>query len=1378
MTLDDLYAIITNKDWYSGGTLALPATAVDKGGPVFTLLNKWLGDTLHVLDIQQAPQKKGDTITIIGTMNLLNVKNVKAVSILFSIFDANNQPATDGTPALFIDFPLPDAWTFTSSFPALESTAITQLFFKQARFLLSSYEQEAMNDYPALSEGLTFYTAALQTDNGLLKVVTDLLGGNQPVSIYGSITILEGSIQNFNKLIPGVDLLTPVQHISLARFLSLPVYLQCKSTMDRSTEQLSVTVLLCSQVSIASRAPIGLSVDITNVGKVVVFAADTACFVQHSLQDLSSFLNHAPIGEELKKYISKLSNIVTLKGIRIYLTTQYINQSLSKAFSAVAIDVGSTSEWEVLPGYFDLKSFDATFMVNNIVSNPTVTTIVDGNVLLADQLDLLLSANFPDASFDVQLQSGSTVNLTQLFQKFLPAASGFPALICDQLDISGTPGQSTYTMSAGFTGNWQINSGVREIRLDEAVLSLNYDKSQTPTTSGSIKAIASFIAANGKDKLAEFMVNWDVHKSFQLQGDFPDISLKRLAQEIVNVAELSLPSDFPTLDLKDSTVTFTVINPAEGNKEVGTLYDFSLSSTVLINRISLQSIVEIQKNDQGWGFLAGIWTENWQWSPAQQWPDVFGVILKDISFSKSGLIISSLDNPTVAWQHPPSKLPSSIKKGLTFFTSIDLEGSALSVLRKFFPDASGVSFYAYLADPLAKSQFIGKIGNSSDTEKYSFDGLEFIISPASKSFSLQTGVTFSFTEIAGPNKGKTVVLDFIGGGTLNLEGAFDLYFVLKASENQAQSLQIKHLQRHTRQKLKRKKTAMSKPPKTVGWKDPLGLEGIVIEDFWGEIGVSIEGLLSFGFGGNVAIGETDPVELELDVVGGVEGEVPVLYVFVFKLIEEDQTKAIELTDLIKQFTKLDLSWVPVLNGIAFKQFQLYIVLDPMGWRNPATQTQYQMGFYASGDVSFYGFEAVFDIAIYFNTGIKAWGYINKPLSLADGLFKLSDASGEKGPYGLIDTTAISRFSDKPYLFLSGSITLLAFSDTLCAYIKSNAFYMEMTLHQFIFTEKVICSLSRSGSSFNFKGTVGGSIKLHLHTSKVELEGVEIIPPVNIDIDLDMSIVITINPGFTFHVNGSFAWGSLTLTVDFDLIEIKSWSDLEEVLTNYLDEYAEKLFRDLKNDVSQWISALKQGLFSVGDDVAKLLRNAFQVAAKDAAKLLNDLGWAAGKIEDALEKFWDKSEKEAEEIVSEILKFCAVVQAYGLFGQATIYTTRPDEALLQTLATAPGAQKILYHYYLNQEEIRIICSKDAEVRTRLTRMLVDHLKAEEKRATAVEEIITLLHVLKKKGSPALGAGIEPLLTLLRPYRNDHYDVFIKRLHEEPAVEEDYHCPPSV
>lgn len=1370
MTLDTLYNILSTAPVFNGSSLNLPAGALDTAGPVEKLISTWMGSNMTVGGMMQPPQKNSASVTLSGNMDLLNVKQQPVATIVFSIIDGNGNPVADGSPALYFDFPLPVSWNFATSFPILGNGSFSQLTFQQCHFLLSSFVKAAASPYPSLSPGLNFYSGDLQTNSGLLKVVAALLGSGTSTTISGLISILSGTINDPAHLQPAIDIVTPAASIDL-HFLTLPVYLQCSTAVVPPSTELAEFIQLCSEAPIGSAPPIPVGVEISDPGKSLVFEAWPGQAVTYGLQELATFMNNAPVGDVLKKYIKDLSNLVTLKAVRLYFTTSLINKSPLQAFSAIAADVGSVSEWDILPGYFDIKSFDVTFMVNNIVTSPSVSTFVNGKALLVDSVNVMVGANFPEPSFDAQLYDGSTINLTQLFSKFYPAASGFPVLICNALDVSGTPGESNYSLQAGFTGDWKINAGIREIQLKEATLSLTYDGAQTPATTGTILAVADFLPATGTDPIAEFMVNWDIRQRFQLIGKFPEIDLTQLAKDIVGVVNLSLPGGFPQLDLKDTTVTFTVTNANGGNQPTGTNYDFNITSTVQINGTDVGLLFEIQKKDGTWGCLAGVWTENWSWSPAEQWPGTFADIFKDISFTKSGLLISSLDNPAVQWTDPPSTIPKTVGKGLTFFTTIAFGGSLLKTLNSFFPNATGINLYAYVADPLSNSQFIASIGEPSKQNKYSFSGFQLIISPATKSFSLQTGVSFSFTEIAGPNKGKEVKLEFIGGGTLNLDGAFDLYFVFKANSELINQRNVQLMQMHTHRRLVRKMLVSIAPPITSpGWKDPLGLEGLTIKNFWGEIGVSVEGELMLGFGGDVAIGKTNPVELELDLVGGIIGEVPVLNAFVFKLIEQDKSKTIFLTDLIKEFTTLDLNWIPVLNSIGFREFQLYIVLDPAGWRNPATGTQYQMGFYASGDILFYGFEAVFDIAVYFSTGIKASGYIDKPLSLADGLFKLSDASGEKGPYGLIDTTFLtSPQPGKPYLTLSGSVTLLGVTNTLYAYISSNEFTFEASTNLLnVFKTNMVCRLGNSNGSFSFYGSIGGSIDLSFHTSPlvVDVLGTDytIIPAIDIDIKLDMSVTVSINPGFVFEVTGSFGWGSLApLTVDLKL-EIKSWSDLKQALIDYFVKYPRELFRDLVADVNKWIEALKQGLFKVAEDVAKILYHVFNVLAKEAVQLLKCLGWGITAIIDALVSVWGMALAAAEKLVGDVLAFCSINNANQLLSSPTVFTARPDVELLSALATAPRAQEMLYQYYINQQLINSVCSESIAVRERLHRMLKDSTDPEAAAGMpVVEELITVLHAIGRAGGAV--DDLEPLIAELRPYRRNSYAQFLQAMNSE-------------
>jgi hypothetical protein len=290
-------------------------------------------------------------------------------------------------------------------------------------------------------------------------------------------------------------------------------------------------------------------------------------------------------------------------------------------------------------------------------------------------------------------------------------------------------------------------------------------------------------------------------------------------------------------------------------------------------------------------------------------------------------------------------------------------------------------------------------------------------------------------------------------------------------------------------------------------------------------------------------------------------------------------------------------------------------------------------------------------------------------------------------------------------------------------------------------------------------------------------GVTLIPAIDIDISFDLSVTVSINPGFSFSVQGSFGWGSQTFTAGFTL-QINSWSDLKKALIDFFVKYPEQLFRDLWNDVKKWAQALKDGLFTAVEDVAKVLKNAYNVVATEAVKLLNFLGWGITAIIKALVSIWGLVLSEAEKLVGQIIDSCSVFNANQIAKVPTVYTVRPDMEMLQELTMAPGAQNMLYHYYMNQQLITEACKKDPVVQSRLHRMLEETTGEGAADMPVVEEIITLLHTIRKSDTVKAGDDLEPLLAELRPYRNSNYAQFMQAMQQPEAVEAEEEERPSL
>jgi len=1255
MDIDALYGIVTDPNNLKSGTLTLANDVFGANG-FKTMVTEWFETGNLVIEQipDGEPKKNGNTVTLSGQMSFLNVTNQAVQSVVFYLADGSGNLVADGDPAVLIVFPLPtssqhrDPWVFSTSFPALGQSSLDDLTFQDkgstssTYFLLSSVALSAANaktlsglplgDDQDIADGLNFYAQALITTTETFTDIGPLLGSAATQSLIGPISILSGSIQQRDHLIPKIKVVSPTT-ISTSFLGGVNFFLNVVNPWDDTTgQQINPALLIAASMEIAG-ASITFSANFSNLGKSLVLQMDTGALTTALLTDLATWIGDTSLSKVFETYAFDLTHSVTVKEIRIFLNMRSLGTSVSQSLSAVSISLGTVEgkTWDIVKGYFTVDGIEVSFMLNDPLSKKNLITSVVGTVDLVDSIELEAFGSFPDESFG--LSTLAPVNFTQVFKKVgLGSLKGFPELVCQNFYVEATPAtkanpdSGVYSVNMDITSDWKIDIGVRDIELTNAGMSLQYAESDTPKVSGQVTAGAKLVA-KGEDpdpNVPVFLANWEIPGEFEIKGVFPDINLTDLAKAIANAADLSLPSSFPTIDLTNSTVSLTVESGQAGNQPTGTKYDFFLETTIDLGSDSgLTFVSEIIKSTDSTGFTAGIWTDNWAWSPADLpvWKSTFGTILSGITFEKSGLLVSSLDTTQIIVEGAPSDLPQTVKKGLTFFTEIGFGTSALTKLTHFFGDASGIQLYAVIADPLSNSEFIAKIGESTTTDKYGFTGFEVMISPATETFAIQAGVSFTFTDVSGNDE----TLTLIGGGALTLTGTFDVYFVLKGEGSKVPP------------------GSTSPPATSQGWVDPLGVKGLTINNFWGEIGVNEEGLL-LGFGGDVIIGakgSANSVELELDIVGEfTEAEVPIVDVFKFAIKQDSPAQSATITQLVSAFTTLDFNWVPILNKVDLKEFMLAVVVIPQGWLNPVTNKLWMPGFRCAGDVAFYGNEALFDIEIDYKRGIKASGEIKKPIDLADGVFVLSDASGSKGPRGMIDTYALTQPGSNKYLELSGTLKLLAMVDTIKAYIANDGWDFEWKSDDFIFEDKIQCSLINS----DFTGSVSGSMDLEINTgSGVDVGGIEIIPPIKVDLaGVSLGLKVTINPGFSLTVKGEFELGGESLTFNVG-VDITSWSDFKNALIKYLEKYPEKLFDDLANDAEKWAKVVASGAIKMAKDVAYYLEKAFGVADKEAVKILQAIGRDTGEIIKDLENYWGKTEEEAKHLVFEVMS-CAMKEA--------------------------------------------------------------------------------------------------------------------------------------
>lgn len=952
-----------------------------------------------------------------------------------------------------------------------------------------------------------------------------------------------------------------------------------------------------------------------------------------SLGKLADLANLAGGGDLLSQMPEQLRRPVEALG-----KIELLHAGVSLSSSAAGFGVGWTTftvglrdlNWQVWDEHFEVTGLACRFEVTNPF--PALRPGGGGDPADATRFDVTVygSMAFEGVPVNVFASSGDgftvyaelaekqAIPLKRLMETYVPGVPPPGDLTVNTFAVSVAPLKS-YSLALAIAQQpdpWVIDIGVQKLSVSDLTLALTYPKGGP--VAGSFSGTLAF------GRAATMSMRYDIPGSFVVRALLPEIKLTELAREAAGAVNLSLPPGFPDLVLKDSDVSLSRRAAATGRQPAtgaqangGATYDFRLSTTVSLGDSSgLSLVAEVVKTPSESGFVAGVWTSNWSWSPADLpgWKNSFGLILGGITFQRSGLVVSTLRQYSPALQGAPASLPQTIKKGLTFFTEIDFGHSPLAVLKNFFSGASTVKLYALIADPLDESMFVGLIGDSTTTG-YGFIGLRVVISPATKSFAMQTGVSFTFRDVTGHD----VTLQFIGGGRVNMAGDFNLFFILKADEvaEADESLMLQSAQ------------AGLAPATSPGWKDPLGIQGLTIENFWGEIGAGPKGL-QLGFGGTIDIQD---VRLELALVGGFQGYVPYVSVFKFQIGASSPGQSIKMTDLVKKFTTYDVSWVPLLDQIALKDFMVAVVLEPLGWTNPATLEVYPPGFYTSGDVIFFGFELVFNISIYFQKGIRAWGYVDEPLVLGDCLFKLTDSTGGRGPYALIDTLSLlSASPTNEYIGMSGKAALLGMSASIDAALTTDGWAFRWRAEQFIFSQEVTCLLSVKEKRFHAAAV--GALDLDVDTKGgVEVAGVEIIPRIRLSLHLALGIEVAINPGFRFAVAGSFAFGGQTLSVTLEL-NIRSWDELAGALKRYFEEYPKELFKDLVSSAEKWAKAVGEKLIQVAGDAARILKDAYGVASREAAKLLKEMGYAADQAVAALRRVWDATEQEARALVNE------------------------------------------------------------------------------------------------------------------------------------------------
>ncbi|QLE70468.1 hypothetical protein FGW37_01565 [Streptomyces rectiverticillatus] len=818
--------------------------------------------------------------------------------------------------------------------------------------------------------------------------------------------------------------------------------------------------------------------------------------------------------------------------------------------------------------------------------------------------------------------------------------TGVPELTLKKFSGTATPKKGAYEVEASVSSQWHIDVGAARIALTEAGLALAREGNegnegagggvvQQPDgaagsgnagsritgsrTTGTLSAKAELGPAaggNGDGSVVKFSAEWTIPGAFELDGTFPDLDLTALLKSLACRADVPLPAGLPQVSLLHPAVTVRLGDALAGQAAAGKSYELTVSTTATFDAAQLTFFGKAAKKAEGGTlFAAAFWQQDWVWSPGKVsgWAPVLG-FLDGMTFTKSGLAVSSADGvPVKAGAEPPDTLPATLGKGLTFFTELGLTGP-LAPLGVLFQDAGGIHLTARLTTPVEESEFTASIAEQKTRD--GFGGLTLAFQPVNRKVSLQTSWNF---KVPAVGSAPPALLQFVAGGTL--EGTeFHLFLVLKPAGSGAAEAagrpephQLAYDLRspgHTlltadpvpgtdgcivhdatphvasgtaystvRETASRLAGLTAPPPsdERPAWKNAFGVQGFDVHYFYMQIGYGTGTGFTLGAGGSVIIGEAT---LDLDIEGGFTPE-PFVTVFRFDLGTAHQDTGISIWDMLTVLTTPP-DWLAFLKQIVLHKLAICVVTAPGGWTDPVTHEVWKQGFYAKGDIDFFGNNWRFEVEVS-DEGLYAYSTIAQPLKLAD-VFTLSDASGTKGPQYLLDTRGIRTGKlPKKIFYLSGKLDLLGLKASIEAQLGNDGFAFTVAADLLdILHGDMSCTLNSTG------------LKASAHVK------------LDFDVEIPRNVSLGGIPVPAGNLVGIRAEGGFDLTVDASGVNLHLTANCDAYLlgAHLVQFHFDQQFTIGKwDDIVSWLRNNPEKLFeSLGEGIWEALKNCATTSA--------------------------------------------------------------------------------------------------------------------------------------------------------------------------------------
>ncbi|TFF14446.1 hypothetical protein EXW72_04440 [Pseudomonas sp. BCA14] len=1252
---------------------------------------------LTISNASPGPDDGGNTVQRVGTASLFRrVDNAPvtatfvldpqsgdvSVRLMFTLIGAGqNWKFSDSFPDLPVSFDFSSSVTDPQT-SALDDLALTSAWFYALTDAIAVDIDLGTSTVPvSLDAGLGF--AGIVELKGILLALESLLDVHDSFAIGGNIiepTVqvppLRDSVNNFpwieHKSPPGISLFTDLGlELSISDKLALTqtifsIYSPLSAQWWTANPSYEPFMAISGALTIPSAGlTIELSSKIPKGTRKLVITGEFSGFSLNNLADLLDLAGIATLIDYLPKSLQDalhdagkmqlLDAAIALTGSATGLSTDYV-------YLTVGIP---DAQWKLLDDEFLLESISVEFYVTTPFATPAPGASIDASFLIGKAAQVHVSAGYPDFFIAGELEDSVTLPLQALVTQYLPAIQPPTDLTIDKLsvNIDAQAGYNFYTEMAKSPG-WVIPLGPHSLTIEDIQFGLSKG------TGSSGKTSAQFAGGLVFDESLTLAMSYDPTQGLALRGALPQVTLNGLIGWLCNAEDI-LPSGLGDLPFTDSTLLITKTED-----------QFKLSfGTQVANAGSLA--FELLDQQGTWGFALGLDLSLCKLSALpglssiQAFLDIFPISGEQVviisTLKKSDFTFPALD----LFQNPQIKskqitIPAwsgGLQKGFYFYAQTQLnQNKTLQNLAKMLSISQDTSLdagvfigtdagtnarlFANISTVINQSVMLsGALGVQMQAEE-----VEFYLTATARttieSQSVRFDVSLAVVENGAFVSGDMVVeggkstIDFSVFKLKALAFELGISFEGEPSIGFAAELDIADIDSSLAVFID---TVQPSQSMVAGAISNLSLAkvfdeltGAVASDLPGFLRdvltrIAVGGLHSFDSDWQAyhdALNHYDLAKIrEMFAAGGINlptdsGQI--------QLIVNTPDQEWYLLDLSMMY-----HYEMQRNGQQISvslEAQLYVVPQQV---SIATLT-FPQGFHIFSDIQFLLIREQIKVEVMPNKGI-GFNVEMAPIVIGnDKLFKLTGAQGLGGPSVLLCTFSDANNPEPHYRVpafrISGEAYLLGIGPQIDIDIQTDRCHFEIKDTTF------------GGSTFNLQADINGIDSINAQGSaSVGIDQSIGLGPLG-TLTIDDTINAALDFGCTkqeIFANASFSFTVASSTHDiaaFDLdINVGPLGNLPGILLDKIKQFFVGLFQDTKKWLEYVYQGILKGIEGI-EQIGRVLRDTFKLAWKQAAIVLQAVGYVAEDVEKMLIAVFNKTAEEAQEIVDFLyntIKNCAI-----------------------------------------------------------------------------------------------------------------------------------------